>query len=261
MDASEYQNIFKNEDDHFYYVAVHEAVQQLVREVLGDRRFVNILDAGCGTGWLASALKDFGQVDAIDMHEEAIKLSVLRGVHATRASTEDIPFPDNTFDLVTSIDVIYHQAVRDDSKALQEIFRVLKPGGWLIMRVPANKSLFSTHDKLVYTARRYTETELKQKLSDCYFQIHKTSYCQASLFLPAWVKARLEAVSNKPAQSTIDAVNPIINGALKLVLKAENKLMQAGVRFPFGIGVLAVARKPIGTKSTLRRFAVAGKLD
>ncbi|HEY9791033.1 MAG TPA: methyltransferase domain-containing protein [Candidatus Obscuribacterales bacterium] len=261
MDASEYQNIFKNEDDHYYYVAVHDAVQQLVHEVLGDRKFVNILDAGCGTGWLASALKHFGQVDAIDMHEEAVKLSMLRGVHATRASIEDIPFPDNTFDLITAIDVIYHRAVRDDSKALQEIFRVLKPGGWLIVRVPAHNALRSSDDKLMHTARRYTVREVEQKLSDCYFQLHKTSYCQASLALPAWIKAKLEAKDPKPTQTTVSPVNPIVNGALRLALKAENKLLQAGVRFPVGTGVLAAARKPIGTKSTLRKFAAAGKLD
>jgi ubiquinone/menaquinone biosynthesis C-methylase UbiE len=261
MDWSEYQNIYNNEDAHFYYVAVHEAILQALRKVIPGRKDARLLDAGCGTGWLASKLSEFGTVDAIDLHEEALKLSRSRGVNATRATVEEIPFADNSFDVVTSVDVIYHQNVSDDVKALREMFRVLKPGGWLVMRVPAHQCLYSTHDKFVKTARRYTIPEMNDKLTNACFQLRSASYCQATLFMPAWIKAQMEKMSKtSAAHSTIDKPNPVINGILTMVLRAENLLLRCGVAMPFGIGVLVVARKPTGTTTTLRKLALSGRL-
>lgn len=257
MDSSEYQNIFNHEDKHFYYVAVHEAVEHEVTQALRHSSDVRILDAGCGTGWLAKRLSRFGKVDAIDVHERALTLARSRGVNVTRGSVEEIPFPDNTFDLVTSIDVIYHKAVYDDSKALSEIFRVLKPGGTLVIRVPAHESLYSSHDKFVQTARRYRIEQVREKLNYSCFQIQKATYCQASLFLPAWIKARLEAKAQAPAHSTIGAPNLVVNAVLTGVLRIENLLIAAGAGFPAGIGVQAVARKPLGKKTVLRELSAS----
>lgn len=261
MDAAEYQNIFDHEDEHFYYVAVHEAVENAVQRVISERGAsdepLRILDAGCGTGWLAARLSRYGQVNAIDVYEQALTLARSKKVDAQWSTVEEIPFRDNTFDIVTSIDVIYHRAVADDMKALGEMFRVLKPGGSLIIRVPAHRELYSSHDKYVQTARRYTEAELADKLGRSCFRVRQSSYCQASLFLPALVKARLESMRGAEAHSTIGAPGSFVNSVLTSILRAENRLLERGWKLPAGIGVFAIATKPQGTKNTLRNLVKA----
>ena len=163
MEAAEYRNIFENEETHFYYRAVHNLVITLVQKFIphSERK---ILDAGCGTGLLAKKLMCLGRVTAIDMSPLACELSQRREVNAIQGGVTALPFPANTFDAVVSIDVIYHKAVEDDAKALSEMARVLKPGGFLILRVPAVPWLRSQHDKFVHTRERYGRKDLAQKL-------------------------------------------------------------------------------------------------
>src|SRR3989344_9097473 len=128
MQTSEYENIYKNEGHHFFYVGNHFVILNLVRRHAKDSTH-NILDAGCGTGLLAKKLQSFGKVTGVDISPEAIKYAKKRGVDARLASIAKLPFKKATFDLVVSVDVLYHQKVKNDRTALLEFKRVLKPGG------------------------------------------------------------------------------------------------------------------------------------
>ncbi len=163
MEKIEYRNIYENEENHFFYVSTHRLVIELVKKWT-KKKSPTILDAGCGTGGLAEKLTSLGNVSGIDASPEAVKFSQKRGVAAKLARVEKIPFRAKQFDVVTCIDVIYHKQVRDDVVALSEIRRVLKPGGVLILRVPANRYLMSAHDRHVHTARRYGRNELTRKI-------------------------------------------------------------------------------------------------
>lgn len=242
MEIAEYQNIANNEAHHFYYVAVHELILSLVEGQLKDSDS-QILDAGCGTGSLAKKLEKFGEVRAVDIHDEAVRYARHRGVKVTQSSIETIPFEPSSFDLVTSVDVIYHKAVNDDVIALKQFYSVLKPGGSLVVRVPAEPSLHSSHDEVVHTARRYTKTELQKKLKAAGFKIEKITYCQSPLFIPAWVKARLDQGKVHNHNSVIDNQSKWLNELLISILKAENRFIVAGGTLPKGIGLVAVCRK------------------
>lgn len=240
MQTSEYRNIFEHEETHFFYQANHVIVLSLVKQYLKTKN-PKILDAGCGTGLLAKKLGRFGDVLGIDINPEAVKFAKKRGVKVKKASVLRIPFRANTFDLVTSLDVIYHREV-NDNVALREFYRVLKPGGILILRVPANKWLKLMHDKEVHTRERYTPSELKRKLLKAGFQINLLSFVNMVLLPLAVLKQLKESLSTKKVESGVGKVHPLINKVLLALLLIEVTFLRY-INLPFGLGLISVCRK------------------
>ena len=242
MEISEYQNIFENEEKHFYYVTIHSLVLGLIGKYVrvGPRK---ILDAGCGTGGLLKKLCAFGEASGVDISPEAIKYSRKRGLVLKCAGVTNLPFPEESFDVVTSIDVIYHKAVGDDVEALKEMRRVLKEEGVLILRVPANKYLLSAHDREVHTARRYSKKDIGDKMTKAGFHIKQISYVGMVLFPLSLVKILLERIFGNASSSSIDSLPSWINWCFTQVLMLENRLILSGISLPFGQGLIVVAQR------------------
>lgn len=246
MEIGEYANIYQNEDQHFFYTTTHNLILKLIKTTFPLpkwERKLKILDAGCGTGLLAKKLEQFGEVVGIDTSSEAVKFSKKRGVKVIKGSVNDLPFKNNLFDLITCIDVIYHRGV-DDQKAIKELFRVLKPGGILILRVAAINYLKSSHDSFVHTRHRYSKKELSRKLKNVGFEVKKISYVNFSLLLPALIHSlfyRLNPPQNH--QSGVSKIPQLINKTLTSLLSFENILIKF-VDLPLGIGLMAVSKKP-----------------
>lgn len=153
-----------------------------------------------------------------------------------------LPFKENIFDLVVSVDVIYHKEV-DDQKALSEFFRVLKPGGVLVLRVPANKWLNLRHDKHVHTRERYGKAELLEKLERADFRIEKISFVNFVLLPLAAIRYFFERLNtDKETSSGVGYVHPFVNAVLTFILSLEARLITK-LNFPFGLGLVAVCRK------------------
>lgn len=243
MEIQEYRNIFENEGTHFFYVGNRHLVLSLAARYLAkNKNAVKILDAGCGTGLLAKKMEQFGEVVAVDNSPEAIKFAKKSGVNARLASVNKLPFKDNVFDLVTSVDVIYHKMV-DDKKALAEFFRVLKPGGILILRVPANKWLNLRHDAYVYTRERYGKGELLEKLKIAGFKIEKISFVNLALLPLAAIRYLFERLNpGRKASSGVEKAPSSINAVLTFILSLE-ALLITKLNLPFGLGLVAVCRK------------------
>lgn len=245
MRSSEYQNIYKNEQTHFFYKANHALVINLVKKYLSEVKNPKILEAGCGTGLLAKKLSSFGVVEAIDISPEAVKLAKKRGIRAKIASVGKIPFKSSQFDLVTSIDVIYHKKIKSDKIVLNEFSRVLKPGGILIIRVPANKWLTRSTDAHVHTRERYELNNLAKKLKAAKFKVKKISYVNLILLPPAiiswiWEKIATPTSTRSPLPQLPQTANFI---AFKHLL-FENYLLNF-INLPFGLGIIAVCQKPL----------------
>ena len=243
MEVSEYKNIYKNESSHFYYVANHDFFLSRVRDLrTKNRRLLKILDAGCGTGLLAKKLGEFGDVVGVDIDKQAVFYSKKRGVKVKKASVNRLPFASKIFDIVTCMDVLYHKRV-NDKKALSEMYRVLKPGGIFLLRVPANPILFSTHDRFVHGRQRYTKSELLKKLTQAGFKVRKITYVNSVLFFPTLAKVIFEKIKKShDARSGIKPVPNFINQTIIFLLGIENLLIKR-VILPFGIGLFAVAKK------------------
>lgn len=242
MQISEYKNIFENEETHFFYTSLHRLILGLVSN-LGMPPRAQILDAGCGTGYLAKKLQGFGDVIGLDFSKEALKYAEKRGIKTVEGRVVQMPFKAGSFNLVTSIDVVYHSSIKDDLQVLKEFCRVLEKNGYLILRVPANKALHLRHDKHVHTRERYDKSELKRKLKKAGFQITMLSYIGLTLLPLAFAKQLTEFFTMAELESGISKPNSFVNTILKIFLSIENFLILRGVELPFGIGLIAIARK------------------
>lgn len=242
MEISEYQNIYNLENSHFFYVGTHDLVMRLLRLYKSAGK-CKILDAGCGTGLLLQKLNQSADAMGIDISSEALSYAKKRGLKKVyKASIEKIPFKSNNFDVIVSIDVLYHKQVNNDLKALKEFYRLLKPGGILILRVPAFNWLSGKHDRLVQTKRRYTKERLNNKLVDVGFYVRKLSYSNM-FFLPiVFLKRKLESFYSPGISSDIQDLPPLLNRLFLLIQKFETKLL-SDINLPFGISVVAVAQK------------------
>jgi SAM-dependent methyltransferase len=246
MEQSEYEVMAAVESQHWWYGGMRAISAALLDQVYAGRHDLYILDAGCGTGGNALFLKRYGTVVGIDLAAAALEYGGPRlpGI-LSRASVLDLPFATASFDLVTSFDVLYHRAVPDEARALAETWRVLKPNGRLLIRLPAYEFLRSKHDRAVHTRRRYTIAEARALLEARGFIVERNSYINSLLFvLPLaqrLVERALPALERPESDLALPA--PPINEVLRWPLATEAAWLARGGAFPIGLSILALARK------------------
>jgi SAM-dependent methyltransferase len=199
-----------------------------------------ILDAGCGAGGGLTWLTEFGRPTGIDLHPRAVHHAAQRCPRVARASIQQLPFLTATFDLVTSFEVLYHLSVVDDVAALRECARVLRPGGWLMVRVPAHDWLRGAHDRQVHTRQRYSSSELRTKIAHAGLRLRRLTPVGAWL-LPLAAARRLWQ-KRAAVQTDVVLPAPWLNRLLAAALTAEGVWLS---RFdlPFGLSILALAQK------------------
>jgi SAM-dependent methyltransferase len=246
MEAYEYEVMAAVEAAHWWYRGMRALSAAWLDQLYEERSDLRILDAGCGTGGNGAFLERYGCVTGLDISPLALTLGQRRlPGRLARASVAALPFPRATFDLVTSFDVLYHRAVIDERAALQETRRVLRPGGRLLIRLPAYRWLSSEHDRSVHGRHRYTAGETRGLLERAGFVVERLSYIN-SLLLPIPLLQRLaERLSphQPPQRSQLELPSPLINAALGSVFSAEALWLRQGGRFPAGLSVLALARQ------------------
>lgn len=204
-----------------------------------------MLDFGCGAGDMLPVLERFGEVRAVDGDAEAVEVCRERGhdgvMHVPPGTA--LPFDDQSFDLVTSLDVIEHAA--DDVGALRELHRVLRPGGHLFVTVPAFQSLWGDQDEISRHYRRYRSTDLSCALEQAGFTVRRTTYFNTFLFPPIAAVRLARRVVRPPSAERTDfdvGGRGRLGRVLARVFAAEAPLIARG-RLPFGVSLLAVARR------------------
>jgi len=252
MEAHEYETMAAVEHTHWWYRGMRALAAAWLDQAYLPAAAADILDAGCGTGGNAEFLKRYGHVTGIDLAPLALELGRRRlpgGL--ARASVLELPFGDASFDLVCSFDVLYHRDVLRERDALAETHRVLRPGGRLLIRLPAYRWLYSSHDRSVHTRARYTAGGVRALLVGCGLRVERLSYIN-SLPLPIAVGQRLlERVVSGDANgddSHMAMPSAPLNTALGMVLSTEAAWLRRGGSFPAGLSVLALARKAEQTK-------------
>lgn len=246
MEKELYEITYNMEDNYWWFVGLRELILSFKEKSSHKRTGLRILDAGCGTGGLLDRLRS-NRAYGIDISEEAIKFCKSRKINnVIRASVSSIPFSRDFFDLIISLDVLYHSWVKNDIAVLKEFYRVLDRDGILLLNLPAYDFLRSQHDKAIHTRHRYTHKELKRKVKKAFFKIEKITY-RNSLLFPLMVIIRfLEKIfskNKKIARLNLRPLPSLINKFLIYLLFLENWLILSGLNFPFGLSLFCVARK------------------
>lgn len=243
MDPREYDIMYRAEQSHWWYQGMAAITRSILEIFYAPGSGLAILDAGCGTGAGLLSLSRYGSVTGLDISPYALRFCSERGcTKVAGASVMALPFRAETFDLVTSFDILYFKGI-DDEIALKETARVLRPGGRMLIRVPAFDWLRGTHDAKVSTAHRYTSKELAGKLERSGFEIELLSYANMLLFPLALLKRFTERWQLTVQQDSDIAVNVgAFSGLLRGCLALEARWIRHW-RFPFGLSVVAMAKK------------------
>jgi SAM-dependent methyltransferase len=229
-----------SEKTYFWSTARQNLLMWMFRKHLsGSKQFLEI---GCGSGWFLSEVhKAFPALElyATQMALQEIEAtrSELSEVHFIQTDASVIPFEAH-FDSIAMFDVLEH--VREDEKALTQIYKALKPGGKVIITVPQHPWLWSAFDEVADHKRRYTRRDLVTKMEQAGFEIVRvTSFM--SLLLPLMVMSRRRATTQYNRQAELN-INPTLNRILKGVLDIEAAILKTGVSLPFGGSLLVVAQ-------------------
>ena len=243
MEREQYAIMARREERHWWYAGMRQVALAVLDHVLDGRRDLRILDAGCGTGGTTVELQRYGDVVGVDLAWEALEPARGRGLgELTRASVERLPFASSTFDVVTSFEVVYHLGVSNDVSALEEIRRVIKPGGLFLLRVPAHDWLRGHHDRLVHTRHRYSRSEVRVKLGSTGFAVDQLSWANTLLFPPAVAKRLIENSADGDAEPDLWQPPVPINAVLQSLVAVEALAIPRRMPLPFGLSLLAVAR-------------------
>ena len=258
METTFYEDYYRHENSHWWFRWRYDLITKLVSDLKPSGTF-RILDAGCGTGQMTKQLEDIGEAVGMDSAPEAIAYARSRGVERlVRGSITAPPFAEQSFDCVLALDVIEH--VDDDMGILTSLYRVIKPGGHLIITVPAFDALWSEHDEINHHKRRYRAPHLRMLIQEAGFDVERLTYCNTALYLPVLVTRKLKnawrtlsrnrAGVPRPLKSDLGDYPRPINDALYGLMRAETRLMDS-FDMPFGVSILAVAMRPIETGRTV----------
>ncbi len=238
MQAEEYARMFQYEGDYWWFVGRRRLVLELLNEYPIEGL---ILDAGCGTGAMLCDLSTLGTAVGLDIEFQALRYARQRGdFPLLQARLERLPFPNETFSLVTALDVLEH--LPDEMPALHEIERVLKPQGLVVFTAPAYQWLWSKHDVALHHYRRYTARALRTRLEEARFEVLKLSYSVTLMFLPILLFRWVDRLSSKPPTATVVPLPPRLNRWLTGLQSFEARLIRRH-NLPFGVSLVAVARK------------------
>jgi SAM-dependent methyltransferase len=248
MQSDEYLKLADVEDDMWYFRSLHAHTCRELAKRHGAGEALRVLDAGCGTGGLLlrlGAAFPAWRLDGIDFMPLACELARRRcpGCEVAEASVTALPFADATFDAVACVDVLsqvpYPEAA---DAAARELARVLKPGGTLVINVPAYRWLWSYHDETCQTRHRFAGYEVQNLLEEAGLRVSRRTRWNA-LTLPLIVLKRKVFVGRGDT-SDVKPQPYLVDRALRGVMALEHAWLRLGAGWAWGSSILAVASKP-----------------
>jgi len=246
MNIEEYATMFSVEDNHWWYRGLRGMVRRAWRRHVGGS--ARVLDAGCGTGAILAMLRAHARPQSappvgIDLMPEAIRFCRIRQQDLTAAaSVAALPFADGAFDAAVSLDVLCHRSIRDKRAPLLELARVLRPGGILILNLPAYQWLYSSHDAAVHTDTRFTKRQAAGLLGACGFSVIESTYWNSLLFPPIVATRLWRKVFPPDGSDLASGGRGVSNAVFKAVLGVERGLLRL-TPMPAGLSLFVVARK------------------
>jgi ubiquinone/menaquinone biosynthesis C-methylase UbiE len=243
MESQVYGHLYEIEESLWWYRGRRKVCFDLLDRFLGPGDDRDILDVGCGTGYNLTFLSKYGRASGVDMSVDALHFCRERGVENVKLhEAEELPYQDQSFDLLTAFDVIEH--IEDDRAALQEFERLLRPGGWMLIYTPALPWLYNEHDRRVHHKRRYVRKELESKIRGAGFEIQHISYVNLFI-LPIVVLARLVYTMSSQEHPEMNVPPEPFNWFFSRLCAFESFFVNS-ITLPYGMSLVALARKRKG---------------
>ena len=251
MDLTYEAKYHQLEEQHWWFASRRDAVYDLITS-LNLPKTAAILEIGCSGGPLMQRLRAAGYLDltGIDVSEPAIELAQARGVpNVSVMDGAALTFEDARFDLVIASDVLEH--IEDEDRALREWTRVLKPGGQLLVFVPAHSYLWSEHDVVNHHFRRYSRQGLVSALEHAGLRSLRSSFWNTAMYFPTaalrlgrrLLSGPVSPVKKPGATGDLHHFAGPANSLLLQWVKVENRLLRH-FNLPLGVSVFALAQKP-----------------
>jgi SAM-dependent methyltransferase len=244
MNTDEYLKLAEVEDRMWYFKSLHGHVaRELARA--GVKQDAAVLDAGCGTGGMILRLCEarpgwkWSGIDFMPLACELARKRCGAGTDIREASVTALPFADASFDAVVSADVICQ--VVDADVAVKEFFRVLKPGGVVVINVPAYMWMWSYHDDSCQTKHRYTRPEVEALMRGAGFGERWSTHLNALPFPLLWAKRKL--LRSDQDTSDMKKYPAMVDLAFRALVAPEHAWLSVGGRWAWGTSVFAVGRK------------------
>jgi ubiquinone/menaquinone biosynthesis C-methylase UbiE len=246
MEKIEYAIMYDIEQSYWWFLGKQFLVRSVLQEgSLCDPEKDRILDIGCGTGTVLKLLEDFGTACGVELSTDAIQFLKKRGLNLVVRSdvSRSIPFKDNVFSVITCLDVLEH--LDDDFALLKEMVRVCRPGGHIVVTVPALNVLWSPHDTALHHKRRYTRKQLLQKVAPLPASVVKRSYYNTTLIIPILAVRKIKPLFSDKQSVRSDFFMPIprwINAFLTFLFFTEIRCLKR-LNFPLGVSLLLIMKK------------------
>jgi ubiquinone/menaquinone biosynthesis C-methylase UbiE len=248
MDKKFYQEYYTLEREGWWFKARLSILESYCKDLAVNTN-IKILNVGAATGATSEMLSRYGEVTSLEYDKFCCEfLKVKTGIEAINASLTELPFKNNTYDLICAFDVIEH--IEDHEKALDEIYRVLRPHGKYFLTVPAFQSLWSNHDVVNHHYRRYTKKKFNSLISNSNLKIDYSTYFNFWLFIPISIARfilnilpRKKKENSSGSDNEIMKSSKVINAILFSIFHSEKYLLNHNVKFPFGVSIMTIGHK------------------
>lgn len=216
-------------------------VAEMLRATGTDATNARLLDLGGGTGDVTAMLRDRGASVVLAEGSEPLARHANdeHDLPTVVGSVESTPLRAGSFDVVTLLDVIEH--LGEPRRALEEARRLLKPGGRVVVNVPAHAWLWSAADEFLGHHRRYSRGLLREQLESAGFEVVRVTHVFSWAVPPVWLRRRASKRSNLEDQLGVGEDSPIVSRVAKALTATERRVVRR-VSLPFGTSVMGVGR-------------------
>ena len=249
FNPSEFANIARVEEKLWWFRGMHGISFGLLDPLMKAGHVQRVLEAGCGTGHFATTLRDrydLPRVTAVDLEPEAIQhCSGRPGLAPVRATVTRLPFSDATFDLAVCLDVLVHFLPGEERAPVAELLRVLRPGGFLLLRAAAFRVFRSRHSAYVLEQQRFTRPQLKNLAERLGIRIRRLTYANFLLSPVAVLRFRIwEPLTRQAPATGLEPLPSWLDRLLYTPLAFEKKWISGGGSFPWGQSLILLGQKP-----------------
>jgi len=244
MQQHTYAIMNRVEDSHWWFVGRRAILESFLQEIIDKSKIKNqkskILDVGCGTGANLEMLAQFGESEGVDVSDDALEFCRSKGLKVHKGLAEKLPFEDESFEIVTALDVVEH--LDDDVAGLKEMHRVLKKDGRTLIFVPAFMWLWGVQDDVSNHRIRYTKKQIVERLQKAGFEIERATYANLTFFAPILAGRTIMKITGLKPESENNVNISALNGFFGKIFSAERFWLK-NFNFPFGVSIVITAKK------------------